>query len=148
MKSNRNKILLLVIGVAIAIAGLGYCLYNKEHVNVEDSKGVSVNALDLYHTYFSDSIAANKIYGNKIVEVAGEVKSVGMNEQKQQLIMMASGNPSASVNCTLEKNPATVPAVGTKIIVKGICSGIGEGDEELGIPADVYVTRGYLMQSK
>jgi len=60
-------------------------------------------------------------------------------------ILLKTGTEDASVNCTMEEDAKNITA-NSQVSIKGICSGIGQGDEELGIRADVYLTRCILIK--
>jgi len=115
-------------------------LYNEGPVNIADAKAIEVNAVALYSSYITDSIGAHKNYDGKIITLTGEVAGVTENNQKQQVILFKTYAAGGNINCTMEQ-PAREVSAGSIISVKGICSGIGQGDADLGIAGDVYLTR-------
>lgn len=141
-----KKIILLFVTVSLLIAaGIGYYWYNKPPVDVQQVAGVPVTALDLYAHFISDSAAAKKTYGNKVLEVSGTVTRISENQDQQAVVLLKTNNGDAAINCTMEA-PVGDLSSGQQIVVKGICGGMGEGDQDLGIPGDVYLLRCYLIK--
>ncbi len=143
MKTRKIKILLISL-LLVSTAGIltAFYLYNKGPQDVENSRGLAVKAFDLYSVYKTDTIVANDIYTGKILEVSGILKEISQNQQQQQVLLLKTSTEGASVNCTMESPVQNIKA-SDHLIIKGICSGIGQGDIDLGIPADVYLTRCY-----
>ena len=147
MKRNLKKtIVWIVLLLAIMVAGVGYYLYNKGPEDVKNSKGMAVLAKDLYDSYIKDTVIASKEYTGKILEISGEVTGTSLNTQHQQVILVKTNTAEAHVNCTLDVSGELLPAGTTQIKLKGICSGLGQGDADLGIPGDVYLTRCYIVK--
>ena len=140
-KLKRN-ILIFLIGIVLIVAITGYMMWNKPHVDVKDANAVKITAIDLYKIFTTDSANAKIKYLNKIVAVSGEVKQVSLNQQHQQIILLKTHEPDASVNCTMEENVNTIKA-GDTILLKGICSGYINGDIDMGLPGDVFLIRCY-----
>jgi uncharacterized protein (DUF1330 family) len=143
MKAKKLIIVTVISFIAVSVAA-GWYLYNKGPKNVLNSNGIEVQAANLYKSYISDSSTAQKKFGEQVVEVAGVVKKVEENTQKQQVILLQTDEDGGSVNCTMEEK--NIVAAGNKVVLKGICTGIGEGDEDLGLKPDVYLIRAYLIK--
>ncbi|MEP6950882.1 MAG: hypothetical protein ABI863_16470 [Ginsengibacter sp.] len=141
-KLKRN---ILIFFVAIVLIGAitGYMMWNKPHLDVKDAEAVRITAIDLYKIFTTDSAGAKLKYLNKVVAVTGEVKQVSLNQQNQQIILLKTHDPGASVNCTMEADVNSIKA-GDTIVVKGICSGYINGDVEMGLPGDVFLIRCYI----
>jgi len=137
---TKKTILLGVIVVILFIAGVAYYMYNKGPVDVKNASGKKVMATELYKTFSTDSTTAKKQFLEKILEVAGTVTKLSQNQQNQAVVLLKTPAEGAFVNCTLE-GPVNDVKEGDNIIIKGICSGIGEGDADLGIAGDVYLIR-------
>ena len=141
----KKTILFSILGLVAIAAGIGYYLYNKGPIDVKNATGIKVSATELYDAYSKDSTAAQKKYTDKIIETRGIVTKISQNQQHQAIVMLKTNEGTAFVNCTMEE-----PAINIKeneaIVIKGICSGIGMGDLELGIKGDVYLTRCYLVK--
>lgn len=141
----KKIILFAVIGVIVIGAGIAYYLYNKGPVDVKNASGIKIAAASLYQSFSKDSLLAKKNYSDKIVEASGIVEKISQNQQNQAIIFLKTGENGAFVNCTMEG-----PAQGIKekdsISLKGICTGMGMGDADLGILGDVYLVRCYLSK--
>jgi tRNA_anti-like len=141
MKKKAKKIILIsFVALLLFGAAAGYYLYNKGPVDVKRSKAVTVHATELYSLFSSDSLKAKEKFTAKVLLVHGEVTEVSVNSKLQKIVLLKTGIDGAYVNCTLEEPDESIVFPGP-ISVKGICSGIGEGDADLGIPGDVYLTR-------
>lgn len=132
--------------IALTIIAVGaifaYLIYNKPAIDVKNSAGKKVIAEELYNSYIKNSENAKKSYSDKILEVNGEVVNKFQNQQKQMVILLASGASGAFINCTMEGADENIH-IGTQTSIKGICTGIGDGDLDLQIPGDVYLIRCY-----
>ena len=146
MNRNLKKgIIISILAIGLAGAAIGYYLYNKGPVNVSKSSGLPVTATSLYSAYLADTAIAQKKYSGNILEITGEVKELSLNQQNEQVILLKSGVEGGHINCTMEKNNGNLKT-GMQITVKGICSGMGAGDPDLGIMGDVYVTRAVISK--
>ena len=144
-KSAKKSIILFILFLALTVAGIGYYIYNKGPVDVLDSNSVKINAATLYDAYIKDTATAQTKYTGKILEVSGDIHNISVNLQQKKILLLKTNAEGAYVNCTMEENAQNVHA-GDKVNIKGICSGIGEGDVDLGIKGDVYLTRCYLVK--
>ena len=145
MAKKTKRVLVVLIAIVLAALAYGYYLYNKGPVNVINRTAVDMKAGDLYQQFIIDSAGAIKKYAGKVIAVTGTVEGSSLNQQKQLFILMRTGTSGAYINCTLEKHNVQIDS-GRQLTIKGICSGIGQGDEELGIRGDVYLTRCYVIK--
>lgn len=129
----------------IAAVALGLYMYNKGPINVKKARAIQIEAALLYTAFEKDTMAANKKFAGKIVQVKGIVKEVSLNQQNEQVILLHTSSSDASINTTMEEANGSVKT-GNAINLKGICSGIGEADTDLGLKADVYLTRAYIIE--
>lgn len=141
-KLKRN-ILIFFIAIVLIGAITGYMMWNKPHLDVKDAEAVKITAIDLYKIFTTDSASAKIKYLNKVIAVTGEVKQVSLNQQNQQIILLKTHDPDASVNCTMEEKGNNIKA-GDNIVVKGICSGYINGDVDMSLPGDVFLIRCYI----
>ena len=144
-KKNLYRVLILFL-LCIGIAGsIGFYFFNKGPLDIKQRNGIKVEAKDLYNLYSTDSILAKKTYTGKILQVSGEVVEVTTNAENIKVITLNTGIPGASINCTMDElNEKLVSS--KKVEVKGICSGIGEEDPDLGVKADIYLSRCILVK--
>jgi tRNA_anti-like len=144
MKRKGKTVIIFLLLLAVLAAGFGYYLFNKGPMDVKNSEALKVNAIELYQLLSTDSASGLKKYAGKVLEVDGNVNSVSVNQKKEKVILLRTNTENGYVNCTMEE-PAEVK-VNDKVTIKGICSGIGQGDEDLGIKGDVYLTRCFLKK--
>lgn len=146
MKIKTKKVVWLVLlFLAVSGAAVGYYLFNKGPRDVKNSRGIKIPATELYKIFSTDSSTAYKKYSNQVLETAGMVETVTLNKEQVQLVTLKTGTEGAFINCTMDENNQNIQP-GVLITLKGICSGIGEGDPDLGIMGDVYLSRCYLMK--
>jgi len=142
-KQKKNILIFFIAIVLIAVVTV-YMMWNKPHLNVKDADAIKITAVDLYKIFTTDSASAKTKYLNTVVAVSGEVKQVSLNQQNQQIILLKTRDPDASVNCTMEENANSIKT-GDTIVVKGICSGYISGDIDMGLPGDVFLIRCYSL---
>jgi hypothetical protein len=133
-------ILLIISGVSV-----GYYFFNKGPRDVKNSRGTKITATELYAAFTTDTVTAYKNYSDKILEIEGIVDAVSENRDKIQVITIKTDLDGAYINCTMEENNQNIEP-GVMVNIKGICSGIGEGEPDLGIKGDVYLSRCFLMK--
>ena len=144
--AGKKKVFITVsLIIIITAAAIGYYLWNKPVVNVEDADGVKSAARELYKTFVTDSLQAKKEYAQQIVEVAGVVNGTSMNQQNQTVVLLNTGMEGGNINCTMEGKSEHIKN-GDSVILKGICNGLGQGDADLGILGDVYLVRCYQVK--
>jgi hypothetical protein len=141
---QKKNILLFILAIAITGAAVGYYYYNKGPADINRSHATKINAVALYQVFLSDPELAKKNYTDKILEVTGVIKQVSKNQLNQVVVMLQTNEAGAFVNCTLEKD-GTVFTENRSVALKGICTGMGMGDADLGIAGDVYLIRCYAV---
>ncbi len=142
-RKTRNYIFLIILLLLASVACIGYYMYNKGPRNIKNSSAIEVNAVELYDAYSKDSTAAGKLYTDKILSVTGVVFEAVVNRDQKKVFTLNTNESGAFINCTMEEDTEAMHK-GDKIKIKGLCSGIGSGDADLGIKGDVYLTRCYL----
>lgn len=142
---RKTKILILTSALLLTVilTYVGYFFYNKGPLDILNSRAISVNATELYQAYSTDTITASNKYSNNILVVIGQVTEISENHQSQKIILLRSNLSNAHINCTMEGASENINISDT-ISIKGLCTGIGDGDPDLGIAADVYLTRCHL----
>ncbi|MEP7252183.1 MAG: hypothetical protein ABI683_07375 [Ginsengibacter sp.] len=148
MKRNSVKFFVFaIILIAIIFSILGYRMWNKPHVDIMDTIAIRVDAIDLYKDFVNDSALAKIKFINRILQVAGVVKSVSVNQQHEQVILLETPEPDASVNCTIEGKEINIKP-GEAISLKGICIGYIGDEANIGLPGDVFLIRCYHVYRK
>ena len=122
----------------------GFYFYNKGPVNVKNAAAIKTEAAALYQSFLKDSTVAKKTYLNNVLEVSGLVMKVSKNQENQVIVMLQTNESGAYVNCTMEEVAGL--AENKQVTLKGICTGMGMGDADLGIMGDVYLVRCYLIK--
>ena len=140
-KITRSIFFIFIAGVAIATI-IGYQLWNKPHKDIKDAHAIKTTAIALYSYLTNDSSRMKSVLINKIVAASGEVKVISKNQQDQQILLLETNIPGASVNCTMEEAVNNIK-VGETILLKGICIGYIGGDKDMGLPGDVFLIRCY-----
>jgi hypothetical protein len=119
-----RKRLFVFAGVVLCltVAAIGYHLYNMPRTAAADADtDKSVTATALFDAFTKDEQAANKEYGNKVLEVTGAVKDVQKNG-KDISVLLSGGNGDGGVNCTMSED-VPEPRIGSMVHVKGRCTG-------------------------
>lgn len=143
---GKKKYLLLFVSViALVTAGFMYYSYNRTGINIKKADAEKVTAAALYQAFSQDSTAAKTRYLDKVLKVSGTATRSTANQQGDTVVLLETGFGGAAINCTLEEKVDSIPQ-GQLITLKGICNGLGDGDVELGIAADVYLVRCYMIE--
>jgi hypothetical protein len=124
---------LLLAALFVVVATGVYFYVNKPHRSVRAEEALRTSADSLFQAFASNEADANSQYLNKVIVVSGIVTSVETNTDGKTVIVLETGDLMFGVNCTLAE-PAN-PAVGQKILVRGICTGY---------LADVIITQAIL----
>ncbi len=130
-----KTVLLIFIPVMIACLVVGYFVWNKPKQNIENANAIEVNATSLFSEFSENEQAATVKYNGKILLVTGNVSTVSKNLQGKTIVQLQTTDFLFGVNCTLEKEVEI--EVGTKITLKGVCSGF---------TSDVILIRCYLLK--
>jgi len=122
-----KRILLLVLGLGLISAAIGYALWNKPHENMASSKAAStLEASTLFTEYNADENSANAKYLGKTIAVTGKVKESTQTEGGPAKVTLETGDEFAVI-CELDalsQHPRTSFPVGETITLKGKCDGI------------------------
>ena len=132
----RNIFFTLGCFTVIILAGLLLYMYNKPSRNVSGENGIPVTATELYKNFTSNEVRANQAYLNKVLQVSGQVLEVKNTHHAGKVVVLNTGDPMFGVACTLDNMQTEAVQPGTKIVVKGVCTGY---------LSDVVLTHGYLM---
>ena len=141
MPAKKKNIIIIFLAVIIIAGAIGFYFYNKGPVNVKNAAAIKTEAAALYQSFLKDSTVAKKTYLNNVLEVSGLVMKVSKNQENQVIVMLQTNESGAYVNCTMEEL-----AENKQVTLKGICTGMGMGDADLGIMGDVYLVRCYLIK--
>lgn len=144
MPAKKKNIIIIFLAVIIIAGAIGFYFYNKGPVNVKNAAAIKTEAAALYQSFLKDSTVAKKTYLNNVLEVSGLVMKISKNQENQVIVMLQTNESGAYVNCTMEEVAGL--AENKQVTLKGICTGMGMGDADLGIMGDVYLVRCYLIK--
>jgi hypothetical protein len=137
--STKRKFFLLLLFFGVATAAVGFYFFNKGPGNIRNRKTLPVTATELYNAFVVDPAAAQQKFSGKALLVSGLIIKLDKNQQNETLVFLETNEENGYINCSMQ-NPATGLKVNEAVKIKGLCSGIGQGDADLGIKADVYLT--------
>ena len=144
MPAKKKNIIIIFLAVIIIAGAIGFYFYNKGPVNVKNAAAIKTEAAALYQSFLFFFTVAKKTYLNNVLEVSGLVMKVSKNQENQVIVMLQTNESGAYVNCTMEEVAGL--AENKQVTLKGICTGMGMGDADLGIMGDVYLVRCYLIK--
>src|ERR1700741_2326012 len=101
---TRNRIILLLGVIVLAVGAYVFYLFNKPHRDVEDEKALAVTADQIFSDYTANEKAANAKYLNKAVEVSGTVQDVKKNQEGRTVVYLKTADPVFGVNCTFKED--------------------------------------------
>jgi hypothetical protein len=143
--STKKKFLLILFLVVLGTITIGYYFYNKGPENIRSSDALPVTATELYKAYLEDSVVAQQKFSGKVLTVSGVISKVDTNQQNETIISLKTNEPGAFINCSMEQSRQD-QQLNRQVRIKGFCIGMGQGDPDLGIKADVYVTRCWMEE--
>ncbi|HXB09834.1 MAG TPA: hypothetical protein VNW04_22075 [Puia sp.] len=124
----RTKYLLLLAISVVVLSGVvaALYLYNKPHRNVGGlSPALRISATELYGAFRKDESAANRRFGDKVIEVMGTIIVAEITDSTAAL-QLDTGDPGGTVSCgfTLDKGQKGIfPSKGSAVTIKGRCIG-------------------------
>ncbi len=125
---TAKRILLLILGLGLIGAAIGYALWNKPHENMTRSKAAAVIAAAVLFTeYNANEESANAKYLGKTIAVTGKVKECSKTETGPAKIMLETGDEEFAVICELDalsQHTRTDIPIGETVTLKGKCDGL------------------------
>jgi hypothetical protein len=123
----KKKILLsFLLFVLITATGTWYYIFvysANHHRSVADEKTIDITASQLVTEYQINEAASNAKYLNKALKIVGEVSEVKKDQEGKTTVTIKSNDAFANVFCTLQSSASSQPSIGSKIMLKGFCSG-------------------------
>ena len=127
---KKKSILLLSFVFAVSDGGvIGYKLWNKPFKDPLEGDAIQVTAIQLFNDFSTNEAAAQKKYvpeklGNKKVQVTGEIKEMGKNEDREIFYTLKTSDEMFGVKCIMDKGEEIANAKpGNNITVRGFCDG-------------------------
>jgi hypothetical protein len=149
---NKKKIILTILGIGLLFGLFGglyaYKEYNRKNIDIAEAKPSFVmSEMDLIKEFSQDQNTSNKKYLGKLVELSGNIKKIDTDENGFHTIILGSSVNMSSVRCSIDSSfnsEAHGLTVGSKIIIKGICTGYNADD--LGLGSDVILNRSITIK--
>ena len=141
--STKKQFLLFSLLMMLAVA-IGYYFYNKGPVNFKNSEAINITAVELYNAY-EDTLADHKKITGKVLEVAGVIGKIELNQQNETILFLKTNTAGAFINCSMQQTNINLK-INDRTHIKGFCSGMGQGDADLDIKADVYLTSCWIAE--
>jgi len=127
--SKRSAVLISIL-IILAVGGvIVYKIWNKPFKDPLEGDAIKVTAIQLFNDFSVNEVAAQKKYvpeklGEKKVEVAGEIREIGKNDDGETFYTLKSSDEMFGVKCIMDKGEEIKNAkVGDSIIVRGFCDG-------------------------
>lgn len=123
--TRKTKLIFAGVFLCLATLAWGYYLYHKPRAGVvamhTDS---SMTADALYHQFIANEQQADKLFGNKVLEVTGVVALVESAAGGTSVVLAAKNDTGGGINCSLAQGQlADDLLVGQRVSVKGRCTG-------------------------
>ncbi len=125
VKTKRKILAIATLVILLIGTGAWYYVFvwsEHHHRNVQDEKGIVINAQTLLDAFAKNEQAANAAYLDKVLEVTGTVSDIKVNQEGKQTIVLETNNVMAGIICTL-RNTDNAIKEHTAITIKGICTG-------------------------
>lgn len=160
MSSTVKNILIAIVAVGIIGGGIGFYLFNKKVASTEEmSVNFTTKMEDLYGEFEKDEKAAFEKYKDKVIEVSGTVQSKSEADKEHVDLTLGSEAMAGTVAVSLETSQiekATSIKEGSKVVLRGICTGIqsaeksADGEESLldDLGKEVQLKKGIIVTAQ
>lgn len=127
-KFLKIVLILFIIGL---VCGFGVYMYvfHKPHRNVANEKpAFELDAKDLLSQYSANEDSCNKVYGDKALQVSGEIVDIAKKGELVQSIILVDSNSGVSCGFdsaySVENRPRlNALKIGDEVTIKGKCDG-------------------------
>ncbi len=118
-----RKFLMILLALFLIGGSIGYYLFNKKVATLEDAKPDFVlNSDQLFDSFDQNEQEAQAKYGDKIIEVSGEVLRINLKDSLPTVTLKAENSMIGGVNCTFA-NELDQVETGDLITVRCQCQG-------------------------
>ena len=127
--SKKFTVLISILVIFIIGAVVVYKIWNKPFKDPLQGSAIKVTAIQLFNDFSTNEASAQKKYvpeklGDKKVEVSGEIKETGKNEDGEIFYTLKTTDEMFGVKCLMDKGEEIANAkVGDNITVRGFCDG-------------------------
>ncbi len=127
MKKNKLLRIIFIVLLFALVSGAVtvYMLWNKEHADATEEKGIAITAAQLYKVFKTDSANANKTYLGKVIQVSGTVSEV-IDDEVPRFVLSVPDEMLEGVIISQDKRYTGSfkgLKVGDTAQFKGFCSG-------------------------
>ena len=133
-KILRIALFLAVIGVVVAALVWKFYI-NKPHEDIDNvSPAYSMSTEKIWQEYNSNLKSADSLYTGKVIELTGNLSRVDKNDSLVSVIFVMAADSmfgDKTISCQMYKkhnDEASALAAGTKVKIKGFCSGYNDPD--------------------
>lgn len=123
----RKKIILGVLVIIAMGITTGLYYYNKPVESLKNKAAdIKITSEKLFSDFAANEENANKVYLNKIINVAGSVTDINKNNDGSITLQLQSGNAMGNVSCKMEMNETDKSgkvAAGELVSLNGLCTG-------------------------
>lgn len=124
------KIFLILFATGLVVGGVAvYYVFNKPHRNIAKEKpAFSMDAEELYSKYSANEQEGNAKFGNKVIQVSGEIVEVIIQDYNYSIVL---SDPFEAVSCNFDsayvsnnKDRFDKLGIGENVSLKGKCDGL------------------------
>lgn len=121
-KNIAKAIVFVLIACSIIFLGVKYLPRTDWYKNVTADKGGNITAVELAKLYQENSIKADSLYTNKLIEIEGKVAAIVI-ENDIQIVNLATQDSLVFVSVSLKPKQPIIK-INETVLVKGTCAGI------------------------
>lgn len=128
----KKKITITVVLLVLIGLGTAYYLFQKPVQSLRgETPAWTGTGNQLFNAFTADEASGNKKFTGKVLQVSGVVAEIMQNADSSKTLILKSTHPVFGVKCRLDPkyNSGQVPAKGSKVLLKGLCTGINSDVE-------------------
>lgn len=142
-KKTITKVLVPVLVLLLLGAVYVYREFNRKAPDTAElTPAYELTGTQLLDAFQQDEKKANALYLGKVLAVTGLIKSQSSDSAGIQTLVIGDTASLSSVRCIMNGDPGSVAgpfSTGTRVTIKGICTGYTADD--MGLGADVLLNR-------
>lgn len=128
MKAPITRIILALIVLGLAGAGVAYFMYNKPHADLTAGQAAyTLSAAELMAHFELNEAAANEKYLDQVLEVTGTVAENTATADGGRVVLLREADALTGVSCAFLPEAAAGVAdatPGTNLTLRGVCAGM------------------------
>ncbi len=149
-RKSTQYILLAFLLIAVAGGIYGYKEYNRTAQDIVSVKAAFIiTSNDIINDFTKNDSIANKKYLGKTIAIIGFIKTIDKDENGFFTVVIGDSSSTTSVRCSMDSihnNEGISLKEGTKINVKGICTGYTK--DEMGLGADIILNHSCINKTQ